>query len=151
MSFEKMPFIGRSSRYRKFRIGYRLSSGARLLGHWAAIGSRNEDFDPPVLGLPLGSLVAGDRRRVAFAVGLEAIRLGQEGPEQGRNALRALDGQMVVVGKAGGSDRCIVGVSDDFYEAVFLVECRGNTACDRPERVEHGGRARSEQDDVADL
>src|SRR5258708_6529553 len=141
MSLEEMPIMACSS-----------SSGARLLGDWAGVGSWNEDLDPAVLGLPFGSLVVGDRRSLALAVGLEAIRLGQEGPEQGGDALGALDGQMVVVREAdvAATDRRIVGMSDDFYKALFLVERAGDTARDRLELVEHGGRAGIEQDDVAD-
>src|SRR5712675_2013074 len=130
MSLEEMPIMACSS-----------SSGARLLGHRAGVGSWNEDLDPPVLGLPFRSLVVGDRRGLALAVGLEAVGLGQEWPEQSCDALRARDGQMVVVRETDpvASDRLIVGMSDDFYEALFLVERAGDAARDRLELVEHGG------------
>src|SRR5215475_4165595 len=152
MSFEEMPIIGRSCRYRKLRMGCRLSSAARLFADRASVGSRNEDFYPPVLGAPLGSPVVGNRRGIALAIGLQAVRVGQEGPEQGGNALGALDGQMVVVREAdvAAADRRIVGVSDDFYRAFFLVERPRDTARERLELVEHGGRTRVEQDDIAD-
>src|SRR5262249_48966164 len=120
MSLEEMPIMARSFGYARCRS----SSCARLLADWARVGSRNEDFNPPVLGFPLGGLVVGDRRGLALTIGLEAIRLGQEGSEQNCHALGALDGEMIVVREAGVSatDRGIVGVPDDFYKALFLVE-----------------------------
>src|SRR6266446_2232223 len=132
MSLEEMPIMACSS-----------SSGARLLRHRAGVGSWNEDLDPAILGASFGRLVVGDRRGLALAVGLEAVRLGQEWLEQSCDAFGALDGQVVVVREADvtAADRRIVGVSDDFYKALFLVERPGDTARDRLELVEHGGRA----------
>src|SRR5258708_26821332 len=132
----------RNALYRKLCVGCPSSSGARLLRHRAGVGSWNEDLDPAVLGASFGSLVVADRRGLALAVGLEAVWLGQEWPEQSCDAFGALDGQMVVVREAdvAATDRRGVGVSDDFYEALFPVERAGDAARDRLELVAHRRR-----------
>src|SRR6202047_3737306 len=150
MSFEEMPVMACSSGWSGFRC--RSSSRARLLGRRASVGSWNKDFDSPVLRASFGGLVVADRRRLALAVGLEAIRLGKEGLEQGRHVLGALNGEMVVGGEAdvASVDRRVVGVSDHLDEALFFIERRRDAGRNRLERIEHGGGARIEQDDVAD-